>query len=860
MVELTWNDPVSNVHVSDPILDNDHCTIGLHLALVTRPSKLQSRLVWNYNRADFDGFREALGTHDWETCFRGNTVDDAAELWTATFLDIAKRFIPNKVVTIRPDDVPWYNNRLRRLRCKKERVHTSAKRLQTPAAWENFRRIRNDYIAELRIAKSEYENKLATRLSNQDRSQWQTVKHFIVKRTTSVYPPMCNPNSDDLITDNVDKAKRFNEFFCSHSNINTQGANLPAFADTGDPHLDDVTVSPDEINDILKSLKTGKATGPDGISPRMLKEAASSIAPSLAHLINFSLQSHVFPAIWKRANVIPLYKKNDKSKFNNYRPISLISCVGKVMERVVFKNVFNHFKDNNLFTPFQSGFMPGDSTVNQLVHVYHLINQALDKQKEVRIVFCDISKAFDRVWHDGLIYKLQVMGIGDNLLSWFRNYLSQRVQRVLINGSCSAWGNITAGVPQGSVLGPLLFLVYINDIAYAVNSQIRLFADDTTLFVTVDNPIASGETLNNDLDALHQWSQQWLVSFSPEKTVCMTASRKKNKPVHPPLIFNAHTLQEVNSHKQLGVIFSSDLMWSNQILDICLRAGKRVDILAHLKYRLDRKTLEILYFSYIRPILEYGDVVWGNCSKEETGLLEEVQLRAARIISGAIRGTSHVRIYEELCWEPLEKRRDRHALILFHKMTVGAAPDYLVDMLPPKVSDRNPYNVRNPNDYTVVGTRTESFRKSFLPKTILLWNSLPLDLRIIDCPMLFKQHLVSSCPRSNPYFYCGGRKISLILSRLRMKCSILKNDLFNLHIIDNSACSCGYPTEDAFHFFFICPLYARQRVTLHNSIYHLGPFTLHTLLYGLEEADTTALNTIYNAVYLYITDSGRFDQ
>ena len=195
-----------------------------------------------------------------------------------------------------------------------------------------------------------------------------------------------------------------------------------------------------------------------------------------------------------------------------------MSSIGKVLEKLVHKYVFNFFRDNNVITTLQSGFVPGDSTVNQLVDIYNTFCKAFDESKEVRAIFCDISKAFDRVWHKGLLFKLRLVGISGTLLHWFANYLNNRKQRVVLPGATSRWTFTNAGVPQGSILGTLLFLVYINDIVENINSKIRLFADDTSLFIIVDNPIDAARKLNSDLETIHQWAIRWLVTFNPSKT------------------------------------------------------------------------------------------------------------------------------------------------------------------------------------------------------------------------------------------------------------------------------------------------------------------------------------------------------
>lgn len=356
---------------------------------------------------------------------------------------------------------------------------------------------------------------------------------------------------------------------------------------------------------------------------------------------------------------MPLHKKDARNIFNNYRPISLLSVVGKIFERVIFKHVLNYFRDNFLISIFLSGFTPGDSTVNQLTDLYHTLCDAIDKKKEVRIVF------FDKVWHKGLLIKLKRMGINGNLLRWFADYLEDRLQRVIINGNSSVWGKIKAGVPQGSVLGPLLFLVYINDITEVVSTSIRLFADDTCVYITVDkdNENVSTDLINNDLSNILKWADQWLVTFSAPKTKCMTISRKTDSQLHHlPLLFANTILSDVETHKHLGLIIDKTLTcnWSKHVDEVCVKAGTRVNILSRLKYTLDRKMLETMYLSFIRPIMEYTNSVWCNLSKNDILKIENVQLRAGRIVSGAIKGTSSKIIYEELGWQTLRKRQENN--------------------------------------------------------------------------------------------------------------------------------------------------------------------------------------------------------
>jgi len=248
------------------------------------------------------------------------------------------------------------------------------------------------------------------------------------------------------------------------------------------------------------------------------------------------------------AHVCAVFKKADPQEVRNYRPISLLSVVSKVLEKILHKYMFNFYRDSDFVSPFQSGCIPKYSTVNQLTSL------ALDEGKEVRAVFCDIPKAFDRVWHECLLFKLRQSGIDGRLLAWLRDYLCDRRQRVVLSGATSDIVSIAAGVPQGSILGLHLFLVYINDIITDIHSPIRLFADDTTLYIEVDDPQRTADSINDDLAKIQSWANSWLVTFNPLKTESLLFSHKTNPPAHPNLYFNDTPIQEVSSHKHFGCL------------------------------------------------------------------------------------------------------------------------------------------------------------------------------------------------------------------------------------------------------------------------------------------------------------------
>ena len=332
--------------------------------------------------------------------------------------------------------------------------------------------------------------------------------------------------------------------------------------------------------------------------------------------------------------------------------------------------------------------------MNQLLNIYHLLCDALDKKKDMRIVFCDISKAFDRVWHKGLLDKLHRFGIKGDLLQWYGSYLQNRCQRVVLGNATSDIGFIKAGVPQGSVLGPLLFVVFINDVTENLSCNIRLFADDTTLFIDYESETEATNKIN-------AWANKWLVTFSPSKTETLFVSLKRHDQDPQPVVFDNTIIKEDKSHKSLGMTLSNDLSWNNHIDDLLNRAGKRVDILSYLKYRIDRFTLEIMYKSYIRPIIEYGDVIMSNMNEQQIQSIESVHKRAGMIISGAIRGTSSETVFGEQRWCSISKRREIHKPVLFYKIFHHEAPRYLSEAIPGLVHERTNYNLRNADTISI---------------------------------------------------------------------------------------------------------------------------------------------------------------
>ena len=858
---LTPNkDIVSNVTVLPPIC-SDHNIICATLKTAMEQCNYYKKNVMNYSKLNNQKFYEELSQINFMDIVINNTVDDSARIFSDSLLHVAKLCMPVKRIKIRENSPLWINDYILILRDQKNHIHQVAKTYDTQRLWEDFRKFRNFYTDEIRKQKRNYIQQLDDKISNESnfntKQWWKLVSNFLKNKGTASddIPPIEVGNETKY--SNLDKANSFNEYFNNQSTIVADNDPLPN-VNLLDTHLLPFNITIEEVTLIIKSLDTSKAIGPDLIHNKLLIVACPIIAKPLTSLFNRSLAEGTFPDVWKTAHVTPIFKKGDKSLCSNYRPISLLSCVGKVLERCVKNHLVDYLNQNKIISSSQSGFTYGDSTTYQLLNIYDDFAKSVDSYIKTQAVFFDISKAFDRVWHRGLLHKLNAIGITGPLYSWFKSYLADRKQAVVVKGSKSNYLQIKAGVPQGSVLGPILFLIYINDIQNEIQSKIKLFADDTSIYLSLDDDNIRSQILNSDLEQISLWARTWKVNFNRQKTELLNVNRR-NVIMGPPLSFESSLLISNPSHKHLGLIIQGDCKWNLHINSLIARCSTLVACLKSYKYRLSRKSLEIMYKSYIIPHFDYADVVWDNCTKQESEQLEQLQLDALRTICGTVRGTSHEEIYKETGFITLKERRKRHKLLLYFKFVNNLLPDHINSKFPKLVSEMNPYHVRRPLERIVPPFNTELYRNTYFPSTTILWNSLNDNSKMLHSISAFKNHLARQDYKVPPYYYSGEREQQITHCRLRLKMSDLKFDLFNRHLSDSIECACGEPREDVKHYLLECQNYVNVRSTTINT---LPPSfqLLEILLFGNSNFSLAANHFIFFTVHEFINLSNRFEK
>ena len=572
-------------------------------------------------------------------------------------------------------------------------------------------------------------------------------------------------------------------------------------------------------------------------------------------------------------------KKNDKQLIKNYRPISLLPICGKIFEKIIFSNFYTYLNTNKLITKNQSGFRPGDSTTNQLLYLVNEIHEAFEDPKclEVRAVFLDISKAFDKVWHDGLIFKLKQNGVCGSLLKLFESYLNDRHQRVVINSSYSNYLPIESGVPQGSVLGPLLFLIYINDLEKDIKSNIKFFADDTMLYSIINDPFTSAADLNHDLDLICKWAYKWKMEFNPDPNKQATEvkfSCKKKKPNHPQLSFNGNPVVEVKDQKHLGLTLASNLSFHKHAQEKLSKAKKNIGIIKHLSKYLPLKTLDQMYKALVRSHLDYCDILYHEPSKVNqpplgetlTAPMEEIeriQYKAALAITGAWQGSSRVKLYEELGWESLSDRRRTRRILQLYKIENNRTPSYLKEKLP---SHKTQSGIAL-NSFQDLRCRTDRFMKSFFPDAISSWNVIISHFNNYPSIHTLKSQLLTLFrPKKRNTFNIHDPTGIRYLFQLRLGLSPLRSHKSHHNFDVSDLCLCNTGVEDTVHFLFKCPFYSTKRATLaikvvevliRNNLNHLSNDP-RVYLYGNDIMNDDDNKVILLSTMNFIKETHRF--
>ena len=678
-------------------------------------------------------------------------LSEAVSTWHRLILPALQSFQPMKSACSRPANKPWYSPYLHRLARARDRLFRRSRRCPASvAATTAYKKVRNLYVKELRGAKRRYCWDLSQQLSSANLKRnshrwWSTLKKACGWSARDCISPLVQDNQ--LHLSEMDKAKVLNDFFarqCSAPSMPVQNSSSLSAHDGEQFSFHEISAA--EVAEELHSLDVWKASGLDQLSAQLLKGCANELAWSLSRVFNISLAAETYPEQWKEALVVPLHKsKGDKCVPSSYRPISILSCASKVFGRLLKKQIISFCLDHDIIPDNQFGFMPGRSTVWQLLLVIETWQEALDAGHTVHALFLDVAKAFDRVDHDRLLLKLRAVGFGPAALNWVCSYLKGRVIRTIVNGSMSELKPISSGVPQGSVLGPLLFIIFFADLPAAVQSTPMMYADDTLLYDTdcqrcgdaSGGSTLSGQhsascvcTVARDTANLSTWAQNSGTVFNPSKSVAMAISRS-NRCAVGELSLNGEVILHQDSTKHLGVVLTTKLSWSSHIEYLLRKVAPKVLLLKRMAFHLHlpQSVISRCYLSMVRPVLEYASPVWINCSKKDSRTLEKLQLQAARAARHGCAPLRDCDLLEQLNWPTLAWRRRQQCLLLLWRLMHHQGPPKLEALIPPTADARTHYALRKSQTIAFPHCTTHAHNSSFLPATIALWNDLPASIQ-----------------------------------------------------------------------------------------------------------------------------------
>ncbi len=720
----------------------DHCPTVLTISVNRHRGKCRYRESFDFNNANLPDLAKFLQDVDWSPVLSSEQAEDALDSWYRIFFSAVHHFVPQRRTAVHPNNKPWYSSFLHRLRRHRDRLFNRSRGLPSDHQLNiAYRKVRNWYVAELRYAERTYYvnlgRHLSDRLSMRDSHRWWAAAKSACGLKANVGIPPLQENGRTHVSAH-DKAATLNRLFADQCSAPTASTPLPDVSGAVVPAFEFDCISVSEVSAHLQHLNVWKATGLDRVCHRLLKACARGIATPLCHIVNLSLSSGSFPSAWKRAVIKPLFKnKNNRSDPKSYRPVALLSCLSKVVESFVRKQLLRHCFSHSLIPDEQFGFMPKRSVVWQLLAVLDDWDQALDRGDRVHACFLDVSKAFDRVDHGLLLLKLSSIGLKGTELAWFESYLRDRSICTEVDGSFSDFQPISSGVPQGSVLGPLLFIIYFNDLPSAASSSCScaLFADDTLLYDPRCKATASPSCcqLQKGLSQVETWACNWATTFNASKSAHILRSnctRKRQDNHAGPLFMNDQPIPAMHCVKHLGLVVSAAPDWSEHVKSILQRVNYRVYTLKRLAHRCEsRFFVKRMFESLVRPILEFASPVWDSCRRSDQVVLERVQLSVARAVLRQSRiSFSNRKVLQDIGWPTLAWRRRRYKLLLLWRLLHGDGPPSLCKAVPPLVSSRASYSFRNRNTVSFPCCSTVRRLKSFLPSAILLWNSLPSSI------------------------------------------------------------------------------------------------------------------------------------
>ena len=687
---------------------------------------------FQFAKGNYEAIRQELRDTDWDTTLGNVNVETQWSALKDKINHLSNKHIPKKATKMKITN-PWCNRELKRELKKKNTEFQKSRKTKRQEYHETYVHQRNIACNLNQKLRKKYERKLMDEYKTNPKQFYAYVRR---KQKVKVGISKLKKENGAETTNDKEIVEELNSFFSKVFTREGDGE-VPPFTRQQGSQLIDLRIEEEEISKILTSLNAWKAMGPDGIHPAVLKNCSNEVATPLRKIFQSSIDQGKLPTDWKRANVTPIFKKGLRTEASNYRPVSLTSQACKVMEKIINMRLQEHIIENELLCQNQHGFTKGRSCLTNLLSALENWTRELDQGNDVDVIYLDFAKAFDSVPHRRLLKKLEGYGIRKKILSWIQDFLQGRQQRVIYNDEASDWSQVMSGVPQGSVLGPTLFILYVMDIPEVIESSVDMFADDTKIYRAIRNE-NDAEQLQRDINKIVEWSKTWMMKFNVSKCKHMRISRNN---ANSDYFMNGETglqkLETITKEKDLGIYITNNMKVENQCTEAANKANRALGLVNRTFKYHNPRSFTNLYKSYVRPHLEFAIQAWSPYLKKDIQTLEKVQRRATRIIHGMENLTYQERL-ENTGLYSLECRRQRGDLIETFKILNGLEEIQSENFF---TLSHNTSTRGGPQKLFKPRFNTNIRGKFFSQRAVDLWNSLPDNIKKTKTVNSFKASL-----------------------------------------------------------------------------------------------------------------------
>ena len=682
----------------------------------------------SYRNYDADVFKHNIIEANWENFDNNDTVTGKWEILEEIIRSNIDNMCPLKSFKIKQEKEPWITNELIEIIKDKDLALKRAKKRKDPELWKEAKRLRNTCIRRLREARADYIKENLNNNMGDQKKFWKNIQNVLPSKRT--YGPLNLKLIDQSTGKHIAEestASYINDFFVNigpnlakkcNTEWNFRGKNC-------ENSINDIETDIDEIVKLCKAININKASCIEHLSSQILRDAFLAVPYKIVQLFNLSFSMADIPKSWKLAKITPLQKTGNKNDVSNLRPVSLLPLTSKLIEKIVHNRIYSFCETNNILDERQGGFRPNHSTCSTTAYFINDIYSAMNNNEVVIATFIDAMKAFDTVNHKILLQKAKKYGIKGQVLLWLENYLNERYQCTIANNIVSDIKLITCGVPQGSVCGPLLFLLYINDISDVLeNCKVSLYADDTVIYILHENVNDALRLLQSDLDNLVAWCTDNKLTINSKKTkYCIFGMRsnvKRSKSIDTVLSLNNNILDRVCSYKYLGFILDDHLNFNKHISTLCNLVSHKLYLFSKIRKYLTTEACITIFKTMVLTVMEYGDIVYSGTAACNLNKIDKLFYRGLRICLGNEIIYSKNDLCAECRLSPLSKRRDLHLLLFMHKQSTNK------DLLKPCYIATRLHNAPVFWQYKPVN---EKVRYNILYRGALLWNNLPANVR-----------------------------------------------------------------------------------------------------------------------------------